>query len=222
MSNVAYGILWLLVSALGRLCFRYRAVGQERVPDGGVLIAANHASYADIPFTGIGLRRRMWYMGRQDLFLPALRPILRWFGWIPIRQDRLDRHGFGKAIRLIREGKAVVIYPEGTRTADGRLRPGRPGLGMIVAATGCPVVPAYLSGTREVLPTGARWVHLHPVHVTFGTPLDFSDAAQRLSGKEFYQHVSQTVMASIAELGQVPPPAERPTHRATTPSRNAE
>jgi len=222
VSNVAYGILWLVVSTLGRLCFRYRATGRELVPNGGVLIAANHASYVDIPFTGIGLRRRMWYLGRQDLFLPVLRPILRWFGWIPIRQDRLDRNGFGTAIRLIREGRVVVIYPEGTRTPDGRLRPGRPGIGMIVAETGCPVVPAYLAGTRAVLPIGARWLSFKPVEITFGAPIDFSDAAKKLEGKEFYQHVGRTVMARIAELGQVPPPAERPEHRATAPSRNAE
>lgn len=173
MSNAAYAILWLLVHAVGRLLFGYRSVGAGHVPDGGVLIAANHASYVDIPFTGIGLRRRMWYLGRQDLFLPALRPILRWFGWIPIRQDRVDRNGFGKAISLIREGKVVVIYPEGTRTPDGRLRPGRPGIGMIVAETGCPVVPAYLSGTRDVLPIGARWIALKPVSVTSARPSIF-------------------------------------------------
>lgn len=222
MSNVAYGILWLVVSTLGRLCFCYRATGRELVPGGGVLIAANHASYVDIPFTGIGLRRRMWYLGRQDLFLPILRPILRWLGWIPIRLDRLDRNGFGTAIRLIRKGKVVVIYPEGTRTPDGQLRPGRPGLGMIVAETGCPVVPAYLSGTRDVLPIGARRLAFKPVGITFGAPIDFSDAVTKLEGKEFYQHVGRTVMARIAELGQVPPPAERPEYRAPAPSRNAE
>jgi 1-acyl-sn-glycerol-3-phosphate acyltransferase len=221
VSNAAYAILWLLVNAIGRLLFGYRSVGGEHVPDGGVLIAANHASYVDIPFTGAGLRRRMWYLGRQDLFLPVLRPILRAFGWIPIRQDRVDRNGFGTAVNLIREGKIVVIYPEGTRTPDGHLRPGRPGIGMIVAETGCPVVPAYLSGTRDVLPIGARWIALKPVRVTFGAPIDFSDAAKKLSGKELYQYVGRTVMARIAELGQVPPPAERPEHRAPVPSRNA-
>ena len=208
MSTAAYGILWLLVNFVGRLLFRYRVGGREHVPArGGALIAANHASYVDIPFVGAGVTRRMWYLGRQDLFLPVLRPVLEWLGWIPIRQDRLDRDGFGKAIRLIQEGKVVVIYPEGTRTPDGALRRGKPGIGVIVAETGCAVIPAYLSGTREVLPPGARWISLHPIRVTFGPPIDFAQAAQRSSGKEFYQHVSRTVMSRIAELGQVAPPA---------------
>ena len=223
MSNVAYGILWLLVNAVGRLLFRYRVVGREHVPaQGGVLIAANHASYIDIPFVGAAVRRRMWYLGRQDLFLSVLRPVLQWLGWIPIRQDRLDRDGFGRAIRLIQDGKVVVIYPEGTRTPDGALRRGKPGMGLIVAETGCAVIPAYLAGTREALPAGARWMSLHPISVTFGAPIDFTDAAQRSSGKEFYQHVSRTVMAKIAELGQVAPPANPAERRPAALSRKAE
>lgn len=223
MSNVVYGILWLLVNAVGRLLFRYRVAGRAHVPKrGGVLIAANHASYVDIPFMGGSIRRRMWFLGRQDLFLPALRPIVQWLGWIPIRQDRLDRSGFGKAIRLIQEGKIVVIYPEGTRTPDGTLRRGKPGMGVIVAETGCAVIPAYLAGTREVLPLGARWIGLHPIRVTFGAPIDFTEVARHLSGKEFYQHVSRTVMGRIAELGHVAPPAGPAERRSATQSRNAE
>ncbi len=223
MSNVAYGILWLLVNAVGKLLFRYRVVGCEYIPaQGGVLIAANHASYIDIPFVGASIRRRMWYLGRQDLFLPVLRPILQWLGWIPIRQDRLDRDGFGKAIRLIQEGKIVVIYPEGTRTPDGALRRGKPGVGVIVAETGCAVIPAYLAGTREALPAGARWISLHPIRVTFGAPIDFTDAAQHSSGKEFYQHVSRTVMGRIADLGQVAHPADPGERRTAALSRKAE
>ena len=223
MSNVAYGILWLLVNAVGKLLFRYRVVGREYIPaQGGVLIAANHASYIDIPFVGASIRRRMWYLGRQDLFLPVLRPILQWLGWIPIRQDRLDRDGFGKAIRLIQEGKIVVIYPEGTRTPDGALRRGKPGVGVIVAETGCAVIPAYLAGTREALPAGARWISLHPIRVTFGAPIDFTDAAQHSSGKEFYRHVSRTVMGRIADLGQVAHPADPGERRTAALSRKAE
>lgn len=223
MSNVAYGILWLLANAVGRLLFRYRVEGREHVPArGGVLIAANHASYVDIPFVGAGVRRRMWFLGRQDLFFPVLRPILQWLGWIPIRQDRLDREGFDKAVRLIQDGRIVVIYPEGTRTPDGTLKRGKPGIGVIVAETGCAVIPAHLSGTREVLPPGGKWISVHPVRLTFGPPIDFTEAAQRISGKEFYQHVSRTVMSRIAETGQVAPPADRVNRRTAALSRKAE
>lgn len=211
MSGVIYAGLWLLCNAAARLCFRFRVVGAEWVPrNGGVLVAANHASYLDIPLLGSALRRRVWHMGRRDLFGPRLfKWMCRELGWIPIRLSRLDREGFAKAAALIKEGKVVVIYPEGTRTVDGALQPGKLGLGVIVEKTGCPVVPAYIAGSFDVLPIGKAWIRFKPVQVTFGEPMDFTKDRERFSGKGFYRHVSRTVMARIADLGHVAPPADR-------------
>ena len=210
MSSFGYGCLWIFFNVFGRLFFRYRTTGREHIPPkGGLLVAANHASYLDIPFLGCGMRRRAWYLGRQDLFpFPGFRPLFRWLGWIPIKLHRLDRTGFGKAIDLIRAGKVVVIFPEGGRTPDGRLRLGKPGLGVIVAETGCPVVPAYIGGTRDALPMGSSRVRFRPIWVAYGEPMSFSSAAEGSQGKELYQHISRTVMDKIAELGQVAPPQE--------------
>ncbi|TAJ25656.1 MAG: 1-acyl-sn-glycerol-3-phosphate acyltransferase [Nitrospirae bacterium] len=223
MSAVVYWCLWCVCNLTARLLFRFRTVGERHLPKrGGVLIAVNHASYLDIPLVGCGLRRRAWYLGRQDLFGPRwVKAICRWLGWIPIRLNRLDREGFGKAVSLIKGGKVVVIYPEGTRTPDGRLRPGKPGIGVIVEETGCPVVPAYIAGAYEALPVDAARIRCHPVQVTFGKPIDFSAETQRYTGKEFYRHVSRTVMERIAELGQVPSPVDRAA-RSATPPLNAE
>lgn len=219
MSGVAYAGLWLLCHAVARLCFRLQVRGRELVPkQGGVLIAANHASYLDIPLVGCGLRRRAWYLGRQDLFGPDwVKAICRWLGWIPIRQGRVDREGFGKAINLIKQGQVVVIYPEGTRTPDGALQTGKPGIGVIVEETRCPVVPAYIKGAYDALPMGRTWVQFRPVQVTFGAPIDFTKDLARMTGKEFYKHVSRTVMERIAELGQVPQPADRSVGSAAGP-----
>ena len=217
MSAVAYAVLWLLVRLIALICFRYRVVGS--VPGrGGVLVAANHASYFDIPLLGCGMTRRAWYLGRSDLFVKGLKGILEWLGWIPLRLGRLDRKAFDRAIELIRQGRVVVIYPEGSRTQDGSLRQAKPGLGMIVAQTGCPVVPAYLKGTYEVLPTGAKRPRFRPVTVLFGAPLYFQKPGDNGETKQFYQEVSRTVMERIAELGGV----SSPTHHGTAGARNAE
>ncbi|WP_455242010.1 lysophospholipid acyltransferase family protein [Petrachloros mirabilis] len=220
MSSVAYGLLWVVTRVVAWLCFRYRVVGS--VPKtGGLLVAANHASYFDIPLLGCGMFRRAWYLGRSDLFpIPGLKAILRWLGWIPLKLGRLDRKAFDRAIELIKEGKVVVIFPEGSRSHDGRLREAKPGLGMIVAQTGCPVVPAYLKGTFEVLPSGSKQPRFHPVAVLFGEPLRFSQPEGRENGetKKFYQDVSRTVMERIAALGEV----ESPNRRHTAEARNAE
>ncbi len=208
MTSALYGCLWLLSRAVGWLCFRYRTVG--RVPgQGGFLIASNHASYLDIPLLGCGIPRRVWYMGRHDLFpIPLFNGLLQALGWIPLRVGRLDRDAFSKAVSLIKEGKPVAIFPEGGRTMTGALKPGKPGIGVIVSQTGCPVVPAHIGGTFDVLPPGAKWPRFRRVTVAYGAPIDFSSDAARLEGKAFYQHVSRTVMAKIAELGQVPTPGD--------------
>ena len=224
MSGIFYGFLQILIYGLGRLFFRFQTTGRNYVPRrGGLLIAANHTSYLDIPFLGCALPRQVAFLGRQDLFpSPVINGLLRWLGWIPIRHDRLDRAGIAKAMDLIKSGNAVVIYPEGTRSRDGRLQPGKPGIGVIVAKTGCPVVPVYIGGTHAALPVGASWPRLHPVHVVIGKPVGFSAESHQYSRKEFYQYVSRAVMGCIAELGHVPQPTYPSvrSQRAESPGRH--
>ncbi len=196
-----YGMVWILCRVVSGLFLRYRTRGVEHVPaSGGVVLAANHASYADIPLLGCGIRRRLFYLGRANLFPhPLVNRVLRSLGWIPLKPG-WDRKTFQYAVDLLKKGKTVVIFPEGTRTPNGALQQGKPGIGLLVAAAQCPVVPVYLRGTYEVLPMGASWIRLHPVEVSFGESMDFREACQRDKGKALYQRISQTVMARIAEL----------------------
>jgi 1-acyl-sn-glycerol-3-phosphate acyltransferase len=219
VSAVLYWFLWVVFRLTARVLFRYRVVGAELIPnEGGLIVAANHASYLDIPMLGCGMRRRVAFLGRQDLFpILGFRWLIRWLGWIPIRHDRLSREGFRKAISLLKAGKVVAIYPEGGRSLDGKLRVGKHGIGVLVAETGCRVLPAYLGGTFDALPPQAKMIRPRPITVTFGAPLDLSAEASRCSTKEFYRVVSRTVMTRIAELGNVPPPGH-PSERVNAPT----
>lgn len=207
-----YWTVWVVVRVAATVLFRLRVSGQQHIPKtGGVLIAANHASYLDIPILGCGLTRRASSMGRMDLFPGPVGRLMRYLGWIPISRERVDRGGFEEAITRIRAGEAVVMYPEGSRTEDGRLQPGKPGVGMIVAATGCPVIPAYLEGTFDALPPGARWIRLRPIRVTYGAPMTFASLLNEWDGeskkKDLYQRISQEIMDRIAALEGVASPA---------------
>ncbi len=209
---VLYWLTWVAVRLLATVLCRFRVSGARHIPKtGGVLIAANHASYLDIPILGCGMPRRAWFMGRMDLFSGPAAWLMRHMGWIPIRRERVDRTGFEEAIRRVKAGQAVVIYPEGGRSEDGRLQPGKPGVGMIVAATGCPVVPAYLGGTYDALPPGAKWIRLRPIRATFGAPMDFAALAKEMDSeakkKELYRRISEEIIDRIAELGGVPSPS---------------
>lgn len=204
-----YWTLWGLFRGIGKLCFQLHLTGQEQIPaQGRLLIAANHASVLDIPFLGCGVARQLDFIGRHNLFpIPVLNFLVQRLGWIPIRQDGFDREGLRRAEGSITNGKAVVIFPEGARTETGALGEGKPGLAMLVARTKCLVVPAYISGTFESLPIGARRIAFHPVRVIYGAPIDFSPDIERLSKKEFYRHVTDTVMASILDLALTDRPA---------------
>ena len=207
LTSTIYWTLWGLFRSIGRLCFQLRFTGQENIPtQGRLLIAANHASILDIPFLGCGAARQLAFIGRHNLFpIPGVNSLLQRLGWIPIRQDGFDRDGLRRAEASIATGKAVVIFPEGARTETGALGEGKLGLAMLVARTKCLVVPAYISGTFEALPIGARRISFHPVRVIYGAPIDFAPEIDRFSKKEFYRHVTDTVMASILDLALTDP-----------------
>jgi 1-acyl-sn-glycerol-3-phosphate acyltransferase len=215
---VLYWTVWIIVRASARLLFRLRVSGQDHIPrTGGVLIAANHASYLDIPILGCALPRQASFIGRMDLFSGIVGTLLRYLGWIPIRRERVDRKAFDEAIRRLKAGHVVVIYPEGSRSPDGRLRPGKPGIGMIAAAAGCPVVPALLEGTYEALPPGASWIRVRPIKVIFGQPIDFSavlEPENEDTKKVIYQQMSEEIMDRIAALRQ-----EKRSHPGGLPRR---
>jgi 1-acyl-sn-glycerol-3-phosphate acyltransferase len=207
VSGVIYWVLWVFFRLLGGLLFRLRTDGQQFFPkNGGVIVAANHSSYFDIPLLGCAIQRRVVFLGRANLFPNRLLSwVLQGLGWIPLKTHRLDRQAFGLALEHLKSGTPVVIFPEGTRTEDGNLQRGRPGIGYLVEESQCQVIPAYISGTFKALPIKAKWPRLFPVSVTFGKSIRFSknDATNK---KQVYEQIGRTVMEHIAQVGGISSP----------------
>jgi 1-acyl-sn-glycerol-3-phosphate acyltransferase len=183
---------------MGHLLFRYKAV----FPPGfdasrGYLVACNHESYIDPPMVGIAFNEVVHMLARKSLFQKwPVGPVLRSWLAIPVDQERPDVASLKAIIRLLKEGKKVLIFPEGTRSEDGNLGPGQPGVGLVIAKTGAPVLPARIFGARKALPRGAKFVK-----VVFGEPIEFGTAAKGTRiRKEDYQAISDEVMAAIAKL----------------------
>ena len=200
--------LWYLLGyslskALARTFFGYRVIGAENmIEEGPCIIAANHCSYLDPPLVGIACRRAIHYLARKSLLdLPLLGPILPELNVIPVDQKNADRSALMGAIRVVRHGGAVLIFPEGTRSADGKLQPARPGLGMIAAKTGAPVVPVMVTGSYQALPKGAKFPKPAPVEVRIGQPLFLG----RDGGEERpdYELISRQALQAIATLKPV-------------------
>lgn len=195
--------LWYLLGyslskALARTFFGYRVIGAENmIEEGPCIIAANHSSYLDPPLVGVACQRAIHYLARKSLLdVPVLGPILPELNVIPVDQKNADRSALMGIIRVVRSGGAALIFPEGSRSPDGRLQPAQPGIGMVVAKTGAPVVPVRIEGSFRGLPRGAVLPRLAPVTIFIRPPLHFavSDAQER----RFYQEASDRIMDAIA------------------------
>ena len=185
-----YGLLkrGLLGPAL-HVVFRPRAVGVEHIPASGpVLLVANHQSFSDSIFMPLLTPRPVKFLAKAEYFTGGgfkgrlSAGFFKGVGSVPI-----DRAGakaadaaLKTALRLLEQGQIVGLYPEGTRSPDGRLYKGRTGAARIALTAGCPVLPCAISGTEKVQPTGKMVPKVHPVTVTFGAPLDFSRYAGAL------------------------------------------
>jgi 1-acyl-sn-glycerol-3-phosphate acyltransferase len=195
---VLYGALKLLSRVILRLCFRQRAVGVERVPAAGpVLLAANHVSFLDPPAIGAPVGRPLHYLAKAELFgVPLVGGLIRRLNAHPVAREGADAAALRLALSLLRDGHALLVFPEGTRGAEGVLRPGRAGVGMLAALAGAPVVPVFVEGTGRALPRGAAFPRPARITVAYGAPLYF----ERQRGKERYQAISDAIMAAIARL----------------------
>ena len=152
--------------------FRLRRLGREHIPDGGVVLAANHRSFLDPFAIGYCLPRPVYFVAKQELFR---NPILGWFlncmGAFPIRRGESDEESMETALQLLARGDAVVIFPEGTRIRAGSLGRPKRGVGRLALQSGAPVVPVAITGSERAR-TGLL-IRPVKVHVRCGPPLTF-------------------------------------------------
>ncbi|MBI4577237.1 MAG: 1-acyl-sn-glycerol-3-phosphate acyltransferase [Planctomycetes bacterium] len=172
-----YVLLRLPARLASLLAFGLRADGWRRLPrEGGCLVAANHASFLDPVVLGCAARRRLDSMARDSLF--AWRPfgwVLRGVGCFPVRRGEGDTTAIREAVRRLQEGRALVVYPEGTRSADGSLGPLRLGVALLASRAHVPVVPAWIEGSRLAYPRGRLLPRPWPVRVRFGPALRYDE-----------------------------------------------
>jgi 1-acyl-sn-glycerol-3-phosphate acyltransferase len=222
---VLYRTLELTVAPLLRVLHRPDVTGLENVPrTGPVIIAGNHVSFADEIFTPLAARRQIFYLAKSEYFTgtgikgAVMRGFFGGIGQVPVDRSatRAAAAAVDLCVELLGQGRAFGIYPEGTRSPDGRLYKFRTGVARIALRSGAPVVPVGLVDTQRVQKPGTRTWQLASVGVHFGTPMDFSGrpedersarvlrevteqiriAVQRLSGQEYVDAFGSTVKAA--------------------------
>ena len=199
-----YAFLRWLMRAMTRtyLVGLFRVIGAENVPrTGPLIICPSHSGTLDPPMVpAFTPRSDAWSMAKSEYFRGGLNEFLfRQYHAFPVVRHSADRNALRRSFDLLKAGRALVIYPEGTRVESGVLATPEPGAGFIAQKAGCPVLPVGLTGTRECLPKGARWPRRVPVSITFGKP--FTVASKRADGSRIsHQEAADAIMLEIAEL----------------------
>ncbi len=177
-SLIWYRIVQCVCSSLALCVMRWRANGQGHIPAaGGVLLVCNHVSFLDVFFVGIPLRRPLNYVARSTLFLPVLGMLIRSVGGFPIQREGIGASGMKETLKRLKAGGIVTLFPEGTRSPDGELGPLKPGIAVLAARVGVPVVPAAVAGLHESWPRSRPVPVPHPVRIHYGPPIMPSEMA---------------------------------------------
>jgi 1-acyl-sn-glycerol-3-phosphate acyltransferase len=180
----------LLVRVFGRL----RVYGKDRVPPtGGVVIACNHFSWLDPAALGAACPRTMYYMAKIEAHrVPGLGQLIRAFGTFPVRRGESDREAVRTMRQIVRDGKALGLFVEGTRQRGGVPGEVQPGAAMVALQEGVPIVPVALHGSQTWKPGNFR-----PVSIAWGKPMTFDGLAK---GGRGYREASALVQAEIRRL----------------------
>ncbi|MFE7853042.1 lysophospholipid acyltransferase family protein [Streptomyces sp. NPDC057403] len=206
-----YVLKYVLLGPPLRLFFRPRIEGLEHVPDEGpAIIAGNHLSFSDHFLMPAMLKRRITFLAKKEYFTgPGLKGRLtaaffRSAGQIPV--DRTGKEAGQAAIReglgVLRKNELLGIYPEGTRSHDGRLYKGKVGVAVMALKAQVPVIPCAMIGTFEAQPPGKVIPNFHPVVIRFGKPLDFSRYAGMENEKAILRAVTDEIMYAILSLSE--------------------
>ncbi|MEJ7796260.1 MAG: lysophospholipid acyltransferase family protein [Nocardioides sp.] len=209
-----YEVVHTLAPPVAKTLWRPRVTGLHHVPaTGPVILASNHLSFVDSVVIPILVPRKVVFLAKSDYFegTGVKGTLSRWWfegiGMLPVDRDdkKAALASLDTALVVLARGEAFGIYPEGTRSRDGRIYRGRTGVAHLALTAGCPVVPVGLTGTQDIQPVDATLPRLAKVSVEFGEPLDFTNRYDGVPLGRARREVTDEIMAAIAALsGQEP------------------
>lgn len=194
-----YYLAWIGIRNVLKFFRMGKISGWENVPlTGGLIIASNHISYFDPPILGSCTPREVHYLAKWELFRNKfLATFFRSVNAIPIKRNVIDRQALIESLEILKQGKAMLVFPEGTRNLRAKLLPPKLGIGKLALEAGVPIVPAYISNSQK--PTRA-FVSGHPIQVKFGPAIPKIWLEQVPKDKEGYKAVVSEIMQRIKKL----------------------
>jgi len=205
-----YRFCRLVTQALFLLLFRGRVFGTHHVPRaGGALLVCNHQSYLDPPLATLALPRECHYLARHSLFRNRwFRALIESLNAYPVRRGAADVGAIKETLRRLRRGALIAVFPEGTRTPDGRIGPMQPGVVLLARRAAVPLVPTLILGAHEVWPRQARLPRPAPVIVAYGEPLSPQEIEGR-SDDECIAIIRERILELMARYRRHPLLARR-------------
>jgi 1-acyl-sn-glycerol-3-phosphate acyltransferase len=199
---MAYWFIQIVVGILARFLFRLEIRGRHYIPKNGpFILASNHRSNLDPVILAVCTDRKLFFLAKAELFENAIsNAILKKVNCIELKRFGEDKAALKKGLRALRNGKGLLLFPEGTRSRNNKLGSGKTGLSLFAFTAKCPVVPVFISGTQKALPIGTRFIHVSTIRVLFGKPMEAKKNVIRTDRKEEYQIFVDKVMRSIADL----------------------
>jgi 1-acyl-sn-glycerol-3-phosphate acyltransferase len=208
--SVFYWVVKAIIGPILALVFRPWAEGTENVPrEGPAILASNHLSFSDHFFGPLPLPRKVTFLAKAEYFtgrgLKGLvsKAFFRGVGQIPVDRagGEASERALATGLRVLSEGRLLGIYPEGTRSPDGRLYRGKTGVARLALESGAPVIPTAMVATFELMPSGRLWPRLRiRPGVRFGKPLDFSRYAGLESDHLALRAITDEIMYALMEL----------------------
>jgi 1-acyl-sn-glycerol-3-phosphate acyltransferase len=193
---------WVLVRGFARLVWRLEVQGASNVPlEGGVIIAPNHLSLLDPPLIGCACPRELRYLAKAELFRNRLfARFIRRLGAFPVERGTADVGAIKTALQFLKDGRAVIIFIEGTRGTGKYLLPPTPGVTLLARQSGAPVVPTAIVGSEQAWPKGSKLPHRAQVKVAFGAPVRYQELFGARTDREARDTFSELIMERIEAL----------------------
>ena len=195
-----YYVARVIVRGLLKLLTHCQVKGRENIPSQGpLLIVANHLSLADPPLLGVSLSREVIFMAKKELFrFRLIGYFIGSLGAFSVHRGRLDRKAMRQAYQVLADGLALVLFPEGTRSHSGQLRPAFSGPALIAMRSGAPILPVGIIGTEKI--RGVTWLLRRPqITVNIGQSFYLPTVSSRLTKAELAE-LTNSIMGHIAEL----------------------
>ncbi len=205
-SGIIYRVSRYILFIISKIFFDIKFVGLENLPqEGDFIIAANHCSNLDPIFAGFltGYKKKINFLAKQELFFFPLNLWLNRVGVHPVARGKGDFAAVRAAIDILKRKEPLIVFPEGTRSKDGSLSKGQPGIGLIIYKSHSPVAPVYIQGSYQAYPRKAIFPKPYPVLIYASKPLDMSDLFRKEPSRETYQAIVDRILFEIAKLKEL-------------------